>query len=179
MPPLSITLHGVFMEIAGLGVLLSGASGAGKGELALELITRGHRLIADDAPEFSLSIGKKLTGICPGVLQDFLEVCILGVLNVRYLFGDPAICPEASLDLIVRLEQSDKPALRDIGNPLAGTRNVLGIGIPEIILQILPGRNLAVLVECLARNHRLQLQGCNTARDFGLLQQQTMANLGP
>ena len=175
MSPLSITLHGVFMEIAGLGVLLSGASGSGKGELALELISRGHRLIADDAPHFTQTDASTLIGTCPAVLTDVLEVRALGILNIRLLFGIQAICPQASLELIVRLKQTDKPALRDIANPLPGTRSVLNSHVPEINLQVLAGRNLAVLVECLVRNHRLQLQGCHAARDFSLLQQQSMA----
>lgn len=177
MPPLSITLHGVFMEIAGLGVLLSGASGTGKGELALELITRGQRLIADDAPEFVFTTEKKLTGTCPAVLQDFLEVRALGVLNVRALFGAQAICPQAPLALIVRLEKNNKPLVCDIDNPPFHTRNILDSFIPEIILQLQPGRNLAVLVECLTRNYKLQLQGYHAARDFTLRQQQTAARL--
>lgn len=175
MPSLSITLHGVFMEIAGLGVLLSGASGSGKGELALELVTRGHRLIADDAPEFTQGRTGSVTGACPAVLQDFLEVRVLGVLNIKALFGAQAISPQARLDLIVHLEQNDQPALHDIANPLPRTRSVLNTTVPEIILSLLPGRNLAVLIECAVRNHQLQLAGYNAACDFIRLQQQVMA----
>jgi HPr kinase/phosphorylase len=172
---MSITLHGVFMEIAGLGVLLSGASGVGKGELALELITRGHRLVADDTPEFTQDKSGSVIGMCPAILQDFLEVRALGVLNIRALFGAQAICPQAPLDLIVQLEQNAEPASRDIDNPAPGMHSVLDTSVPEIILQLLPGRNLAILTECLARGHRLQLQNYNAACDFNLLQRQAIA----
>lgn len=99
-----MTLHGVFMEILGLGVLVCGASGVGKGELALELVTRGHRLIADDAPEFRIAADSAPQGRCPPLLQDRLEVRGLGVLNIRALFGDTAIAPQAVLALKVHLQ---------------------------------------------------------------------------
>ncbi len=175
MPLPGVTLHGVFMEIAGQGVLLSGASGSGKSELALELITRGHRLIADDAPEFMWDTTDKLTGSCPAVLQDFLEVRALGVVNIRALFGNEAVCPRAPLELIVRLEKITGPELREIDNPEIQLRTVLSSTIPELTLKLQPGRNHAVLLECLVAIHKLQLQGYQASRDFSLRQQQALA----
>lgn len=174
MAPLSITLHGVFMEIAGQGVLLSGASGSGKSELALELITRGHRLIADDAPEFILDSAHKLTGSCPAMLQDFLEIHALGVVNIRALFGNEAVCPRAPLDLIVRLEKNASPELRGINNPEIQMCIVLNLTVPELVLPLQLGRNHAVLLECLVRNHQLQRQGYRASQDFSLRQQQAL-----
>ncbi len=162
------TLHGVYMEVMSIGVLLTGESGVGKSELALELITRGHRLIADDAPEFSRIAPDIVNGTCPQALQDFLEVRGLGIVNIRELFGAGALRSNKYLRLIIRLERLDRPGLVDIDR-LGGsyrTRQVLGLEIPEILLPVAPGRNLAVLVECAARNHILRMSGYNSADDF-------------
>lgn len=162
------TLHGVYMEVMSIGVLLTGESGVGKSELAMELITRGHRLIADDAPEFSRIAPDIVNGTCPKALQDFLEVRGLGILNIRELFGAGALRSNKYLRLIIRLERLDRPGLVDIDR-LGGTyrtRRVLGLDIPDILLPVAPGRNLAVLVECAARNHILRMSGYNSADDF-------------
>ncbi len=163
-----VTLHGVYMEIMSIGVLLTGESGVGKSELALELITRGHRLIADDAPEFSRIAPDIINGTCPEALQDFLEVRGLGILNVRELFGAGALRGNKYLRLIVRLERMDHESIVRLDR-LEGsyrTRKVLGLDIPEIILPVAPGRNLSVLVECAARNHILRMGGYNSTDDF-------------
>jgi len=162
------TLHGVFMEVMGIGVLLTGESSIGKSELALELITRGHRLVADDAPEFSRVLPDVVNGSCPEMLRDFLEVRGLGVINVRAMFGDSAIKPAKYLRLIVRLEAMDDERLRDIDR-LQGartTRKVLGVEVPEVALPVAPGRNLAVLVETAVRNHIMSMKGYDPCRDF-------------
>ncbi len=178
MPANSIILHGVFLEISGLGVLLSGTAGVGKGELALELITRGHRLIADDAPEFT-RLADKVTGSCPALLQGFLEVRALGILNIAALFGTQSIATQAELGLIVQLAQPDESMAHTIDNPAIGMRAVFDVQIPQTVLQTRPGRNLAVLVECLVRNYRLQAQGYHAAREFGMLQGQALAKHDP
>jgi HPr kinase/phosphorylase len=105
-----VTLHGVFMEVYSIGVLITGESGSGKSELALELITRGHRLVADDAPEFTQIAPDVLDGTCPEMLQDLLEVRGLGVLNIREMFGDTAVKRNKYLRLIVHLERYDPAA---------------------------------------------------------------------
>lgn len=163
-----ITLHGVFMEVMGIGTLITGASSIGKSELALELVTRGHRLIADDAPEFAHVAPDTLIGTCPEPLQSFLEVRGLGILNVRAMFGDTAIKANKYLRLIIHLERMSEKRLQEIDR-LQGdrrTRKVLDVEIPEITLPVAPGRNLAVLVEAAVRNHILKLKGYDAAVDF-------------
>lgn len=162
------TLHGVFMEVMGTGVLITGESGVGKSELALELITRGHRLVADDAPEFGRIAPDIVTGLCPPVLQDFLEVRGLGILNVRRLFGDGAIKEGKYLRLIVNLKPMSDEEMRHIDR-LEGSRqtqDVLGVEIPVLTLPVAPGRNLAVLVEAAVRSHILLMGGYNATDDF-------------
>ncbi len=163
-----VTLHGVYMEVITIGVLLTGDSGVGKSELALELITRGHRLVADDAPEFSLIAPDTINGTCPKALTDFLEVRGLGLINVRELFGAGAVKSHKFLRLIVRLERLDQGGLAHI-NRLEGSyrpKKILGLEVPEITLPVAPGRNLSVLVECAARNHILRMSGYNASQDF-------------
>ncbi len=163
-----VTLHGVFMEVHSIGVLITGAPGSGKSELALELITRGHRLIADDAPEFTLIAPDVIDGACPEILRDLLEVRGLGVLNVREMFGHTAVKPSKYLRLIVHLRPADAEPedamLRLTGD--IGVEEVLDVQIPRITLPVAPGRNLAVLVEAAVRNHMLKSQGIDQARIF-------------
>lgn len=172
------SMHGVFMEVMGIGVLLSGESSIGKSELALELITRGHRLIADDAPEFTRIMPDTISGSCPDMLREFLEVRGLGVINIRAMFGDSAIKNAKYLRLIVRLEAMDDERLREIDR-LQGarrTRKILGVEIPEISLPVAPGRNLAVLVETAVRNHILNMKGYDACADFISRQHQAMGS---
>ena len=169
----SITIHGVFMEVQGMGVLLTGDPAVGKSELALELITRGHRLIADDAPEFSRMAPDILTGSCPPLLQEFLEVRGLGILNVRSMFGDSVIKREKYLRLIVNLRRLSQEELAQI-NRLQGsysTRELLGVETPEVTIPVAPGRNLAILVETAVLQHIHRRQGYDAAQDFTERQQ--------
>lgn len=163
-----LTLHGVYMEIMAIGVLITGPSGIGKSELALELISRGHRLIADDAPLFSRITPDIIDGTCPETLQDFLEVRGLGIINVRELFGDSAIKKNKYLKLIVQLHPMDKKnlLLLDRLEGSYNTRNILDMEIPEITLPVAPGRNLAIMLECAARNHILRVSGYDAAEVF-------------
>lgn len=162
------TLHGVYLEVMGLGVFLTGESGIGKSELALELLSRGHRLIADDAVEFSRTTPTVLIGRCPHLLRDFLEVRGLGILNVRAIFGDTAVRPEKTLRLIVRLEQLTAERMTKIDRLQAEqvTRNILDVDVPEVVLYVAPGRNLAVLVEAATRNHILRMRGINPLEEL-------------
>jgi HPr kinase/phosphorylase len=171
-------LHGVFMEVMGIGVLITGEASVGKSELALELITRGHRLIADDAPEFAHIAPDVLSGTCPEPLQSFLEVRGLGVLNIRAMFGDSAVKVNKYLRLIVHLKPMTEGELAGIDR-LQGsrrTRQVLGVDVAEITLPVAPGRNLAVLVEAAVRNHILKLKGYDAAADFMKRQQRYIAS---
>ena len=171
-----IVLHGVFMEVYGLGVLLRGESGIGKSELALELINRGHRLIADDAPEFSRIAPDAIKGLCPPALQDFLEVRGLGVLNIREMFGDSAIKPSKNLRLIVKLSYI-KPDQEYNLDRLMGTKQnftLLDVDISEVTIPVAPGRNLAVLVEAATRQYIQLLSGYDAVKDFMQKQKQLL-----
>jgi len=171
----STILHGVFLEVSGLGVLITGDPSVGKSELALELITRGHRLVADDALEvFSVS-PDTLEGRCPTLLLDFMEVRGLGVLNVRRLFGDTAVKQKKNLKLIIHLSPADKWQEVDRLDMRASKRNILGVEIPEVRIPVAVGRNLAVLVEVAVRNHILKLRGFNSAQEFSERQRAAIA----
>jgi len=163
-----VTLHGVFMEVIQLGVLLAGASGVGKSELALELLNRGHRLIADDAPEFSRSPSGSVEGRSPEVLRDFLEVRGLGVINVRAMFGDKAVMSGAELNIILKLQLMSGEQLAAIDRLRASRDSVVVLDkrVPRITLPVAPGRNLAVLVETAVRGHQLMSGGYDAAADF-------------
>jgi len=163
------TLHGVFLEVYSIGVLITGEAGAGKSELALELITRGHRLIADDAPEFTMVAPDVIDGTCPELLQDCLEVRGLGVLNVREMFGDTAVKRNKYLRLIVHLGPSLADGQLDGLKRLYGDVNsmkVLDVEVPRLVIPVAPGRNLAVLVEAAVRNHVLKSKGIDAAQTF-------------
>ncbi len=169
-------LHGVFIEVLGIGVLLTGLSGAGKSELALELINRGHRLIADDAAQFTCRTPGVIIGTCPPLLRDFLEVRGLGILNIRAMFGDNALLTSKRLRLIIRLDVSterlsDESARLDGGHQL---RNIQGVEIPQLNVPVAPGRSLAVIIEAAVRNHLLSRSGYNAAEDFSERQRRLM-----
>lgn len=164
----SVTVHGAYLEVMGIGVMLTGKSGVGKSELALELISRGHRLIADDIAEFTRISPDTLNGTCPDALQDFLEVRGLGILDIRSMFGDNAIKHNKFLRLFINLEQMSDEQIRKLNRLEANEkpRTILGIDIPEITLAVAPGRNLAVLVESAARNHVLIIRGYDATKEF-------------
>ncbi len=162
------TLHGVFMEVMGIGVLITGDAAIGKSELALELITRGHRLIADDIVEIYEVSPDTLEGRCPSLLQDFIEVRGLGILNIRALYGEVAVKPKKTLRFIVHLE---KPAditqvNYDRLHMQQDTQEILGINIPKVRIPVAAGRNIAVMVEVAARSHILQLRGISSSQQF-------------
>ena len=161
-----ITLHGVFMEVMGTGVLITGESSIGKSELALELLTRGHRLIADDAPEFARIAPDTLNGSCPEMLRDFLEVRGLGILDVRAMFGDSAIKQNRNLRLIIILQDLEEAVEIDRLHGSRQMRNILDVDIPEVTLPVAPGRNLAVLLEAAVRNHILIDKGYDASNAF-------------
>jgi HPr kinase/phosphorylase len=164
----SMTLHGVYMEVLGLGALLTGKSGIGKSELALGLIDRGHHLIADDAIEFNLDKQGHLIGCCPSVLQDFLEIRGIGILNIRAMFGDNAIQNNKRLRLIVRLEHFTEEGLHAIDrlHGMHTTQEILGIKIPEVTIPVTFSRNLAILVETAVRNELFKQEGYQAHEEF-------------
>jgi HPr kinase/phosphorylase len=161
-------LHGVFMDVLGTGVLLVGDPAIGKSELALDLISRGHRLIADDAPQFARVAPDTLDGTCPPVLRDFLEVRGLGVLNIRAMFGESAVAQSRHLNLIISLKAMTPEELGRIDR-LAGSlsaRDVLGVAVAEVTMPVAPGRHLAILVEAAVRNQNLRIRGYDAGVDF-------------
>lgn len=170
----TVSLHGVFMDVLGMGVLVTGDSGVGKSELALELISRGHGLVADDVVEMARIAPATIEGRCPGMLPDFLEVRGLGLLNIRTIFGETASRRKMKLKLIVHLQKTstavDAPRL-----PLdAQTHEVLGVPIRKVVIPVAAGRNLAVLLEAAVRNTILQLRGIDSMQDFMDRQQRVM-----
>ncbi len=162
------TLHGVFLDVLEMGVLITGASAIGKSELALELISRGHGLIADDIVEVYKMSPELIEGRCPDVLKDFLEVRGIGILNIRTTFGETAVRPRKSLKLIVHLEDhSDEQFKRlDRMNVNATYQEILGVKIRKVVIPVAAGRNLAVLVETAVRNFVLNLRGIDSTREF-------------
>lgn len=175
----STTRHGVFLDVLGVGVMITGDSGVGKSELALELITRGNGLVADDITELYRISPETLEGRCPELLRDFLEVRGLGVLNIRTMFGETAVRRKKSLKLIVHLQ---RPPGGDLSNmerlPLnASFQDVLGVKISTVSIPVMAGRNLAVLVEAAARNFVLQMRGINTMDEFITRHEQQMTEL--
>ncbi len=172
----SVSMHGVFMEVQGFGALIKGEAAIGKSELALELISRGHRLVADDIVDFFRISPERVEGRCPTLLQDFLEVRGLGILNIRAIFGDNSVKPTKPLDLIIQLEMADKlaPQLLDRLNIKTQHEEVLGVKVPKVLIPIAAGRNIAVLVEVAIRNHMLLLRGINATKQFTQRQQREM-----
>ena len=163
------TLHGVFLEVFSIGVLITGDAGSGKSELALELITRGHRLVADDATEFTLIAPDVIDGTCPEMLRDLLEVRGLGVLNVREMFGQTAVKPSKYLRLIVHLQPVGQAGADDAMKRLygdVGYREILDVQIPQIVIPVASGRNIAVLCEAAVRSHTLKSKGFDPAQTF-------------
>ncbi|MEY4882252.1 MAG: hypothetical protein RIS34_106 [Pseudomonadota bacterium] len=161
------TLHGVLMDILGMGVLITGESGLGKSELGLELISRGNGLVADDAVDLFRINQTTIEGRCPELLQNLLEVRGIGLLDIRAIFGETAVRRKMRLKLIVHLvrrETLEREYERLPYEPL--TEDVLGIPVRKVIIQVVAGRNIAVLVEAAVRNTILQLRGIDSYQDF-------------
>ncbi len=161
------TRHGVFMDILGLGVLITGESGLGKSELGLELVSRGHGLVADDAVDIYRNSQTALEGRCPELLQNLLEVRGIGLLDIKAIFGETAVRRKMRLKLIVhlvRLENLERDFERLPTEPLFD--DVLGLPVRKVVIAVGAGRNLAVLVEAAVRNTVLQLRGIDTYQEF-------------
>jgi HPr kinase/phosphorylase len=160
-------MHGVYMDVLGMGVLISGESGLGKSELGLELISRGHGLVADDAVEFAREAPNYIEGRCPEILRNLLEVRGLGLLDIKAIFGETAVRRKMRLKLIVHLARKASLELTQERLPLQPEyQNVLGLPIRKVTLPVAAGRNLAVLLEAAVRNTILQMRGIDTLADF-------------
>ncbi|MGI6202643.1 MAG: HPr(Ser) kinase/phosphatase [Eubacteriales bacterium] len=161
-----LTRHGVFVEVYGEGILILGDSGVGKSETAIELVKRGHRLIADDAVEIKRVSSKTLVGSAPEILRHYVELRGIGIVDVRRIFGMGAVKLTEKVDLIVNLEPWVQGKMYDrlgIDNEYA---EILGIKVPMITIPVRPGRNLAIIIEIAAMNNRQKKMGYNTAVEF-------------
>ncbi len=161
------SMHGVFMDVLGMGVLISGESGLGKSELALELISRGHGLVADDVVDFRRIAPHAIEGRCPPLLRNMLEVRGLGLLDIRSIFGETSMRPKMKLKLIVHLVRTSTMENEYQRLPLeALTQDVLGLPIRKVVIPVAAGRNIAVLTEAAVRSTVLSLRGIDTMGDF-------------
>lgn len=161
-----ITRHGVLVEVYGEGVLLLGESGVGKSETAIELVKRGHRLIADDAVEIKRASDKRIIGTAPELIRHYIELRGIGVIDVRRLFGMSAIKEASSIDLVVNLEQWKDGAMYDRLGLEELYTNILEVPVPSLTVPVKPGRNLAVIIEVAAMNNRHKKMGYNAALEF-------------
>ncbi len=166
-----ITRHGVFVEVYGEGVLILGDSGVGKSEAAVELIKRGHRLIADDAVEIKKTSSRTIVGSAPDNIRHFIELRGIGIINARRIFGMGAVKLNEKIDMVIQLEQWDSDKVYDRMGIENEYTEILGIKVPYTCVPVKPGRNLAVIIEIAAMNNRQKKMGYNAAREL-------MHNLG-
>lgn len=162
----TITRHGVLVEVYGEGILILGDSGIGKSETAIELIKRGHRLIADDAVEISKVSDKTLVGKAPSIIRHYMELRGIGIIDVRRIFGTGAVKETEKIQLVIKFEPWVEGKLYDRMGLENEYVEILGINIPAITVPVRPGRNLAAILEIAAMNQRLKKMGYNTAEEF-------------
>ncbi len=161
-----ISRHGVFVEVYGEGVLLVGDSGIGKSEAAIELVKRGHRLVADDAVEIRKVSEKTLVGSSPELIRHYIELRGIGIVDVRRIFGMGAVKNTEKIDMVINLEQWDKDKFYDRFGLETEYADIMGIKVPSITVPVKPGRNLAVIIEIAAMNNRQKKMGYDTAVEF-------------
>ena len=161
-----LTRHGVLVEVYGEGVLILGESGIGKSETAIELVKRGHRLIADDAVEIKRVSSQTLVGSAPDLIRYYIELRGIGIVDVRRLFGMGAVRETERIDLVIKLEPWDPEKMYDRFGLDEESEDILGIQIPSITVPVHPGRNLAIILEIAAMNNRQKKMGYNTAEEF-------------
>ncbi len=161
-----ITRHGVLVEVYGEGVLLLGDSGVGKSETAIELVKRGHRLIADDAVEIKRVSANTLVGRAPELIRHYVELRGIGIVDVRRLYGMGSVKATEKINLVITLEEWQQGKMYDRLGLEENTTNILGIEVPSIVIPVSPGRNLSVVIEVAAMNNRQKRMGYNTAEEF-------------
>ena len=161
-----ITRHGVLVEVYGEGMLILGDSGIGKSETAIELVKRGHRLIADDAVEIKRVSAKTLVGTAPDLIRYYIELRGIGIVDVRRLFGMGSVKLTERIDLVVNLERWDPEKVYDRFGLDEEKMNILGIDVPSVTIPVHPGRNMAIILEVAAMNNRQKKLGYNTAEEF-------------
>ncbi len=162
----TITRHGVLVDIYGVGVMLMGESGMGKSETALELIKRGHRLVADDVLEIRRVAENRLSGTAPALTRHLLEIRGIGIIDVRYMYGVGAVIQEKSIDMVMEMEMWQEGKSYDRLGLDEQTISILDVKVPHILMPVRPGRNLAIIVEVAARNFRLKKLGYDAAKEF-------------
>ncbi len=160
------TIHGVLVDVYGIGMLISGSSGIGKSETALELVKRGHRLIADDAVEIRQTADHQLIGNAPELIRHLLEIRGIGIINVMTLFGAGAVRTEKKISVVVKLETWQQDKQYDRLGLDEETTQIIDTNIPLVTIPVRPGRNLAVIIEVAAMNYRLKRMGYNAALQF-------------
>ncbi len=170
-----LTMHGVLVEVYGEGLLLLGDSGVGKSETAIELVKRGHRLIADDAVEIKRVSDKTLVGTAPEIIRHYVELRGIGIVDVRRLFGMGAVKMTERIDLVINLETWVQGKMYDRSGLDEETEDILGLKVPAITIPVKPGRNLAIILEIAAMNNRQKKMGYNTAEEFN---KKLMAQMG-
>ena len=161
-----ITRHGVLVEVYGEGILILGESGVGKSETAVELVKRGHRLIADDAVELRRVSNRTIVGMAPDNIRYFIELRGVGIINVARVFGSGAVKLSEKVDMVVQLEPWDKTKSYSRTGLETDTIDILGISLPSTVIPVMPGRNLAVILETAAMNNRQKKMGYNAAREL-------------
>ena len=161
-----ITRHGVLVEVYGEGILILGDSGVGKSETAIELVKRGHRLIADDAVELRKVSSRKIMGCAPENIRHFIELRGIGIINVARLFGIGSVKNSVEVEMVVQLEPWDRTKNYDRTGLETSTYDILGVKIPHLLIPVMPGRNLAVVLETAAINNRQKEMGYNAAREL-------------
>ena len=161
-----ITQHGVLVEVYGEGILLLGESGVGKSETAIELVKRGHRLIADDAVEIRRVSSKSLVGSAPDNIRHFIELRGIGIINASRIFGAGAVKLTEKIDLVIKMEPWDVNKAYDRMGLDVQTTEILGLNIPSLTIPVKPGRNLAIIIEVAAMNNRQKKLGYNAAEDL-------------
>ncbi len=171
----SVTLHGTLVEVFGVGVLIQGESSVGKSEAALGLIERGHRLISDDVVRVKKKEGSYLVGSGPDLTRHLMEIRGIGIINVAHLYGAVCVRPDKGLDIVVKLEEWDDQHFYDRVGLDEKFIDVLGIGVPYHVLPVKPGRDVVLLLETIALNHRLKDMGYNSAKEFNAKLLETIA----
>ena len=160
------TVHGVLMDVYGIGVMLTGDSGVGKSEAALELIKRGHQLVADDVVDIRRVNENRLTGEAPETIRHFMEIRGIGIIDIRAMFGIGSVQLSKSIDMVIHLELwQEKKSYDRLGMNDTYT-TIMGVRVPEIVLPVRPGRNLAVVIEVAARNLSLKMSGYSAAKEL-------------
>ena len=162
----TITRHGVLLDIYGEGVLITGDSGIGKSETAIELVKRGHRLVADDAVELRKVSSRKIMGMAPANIRHFIELRGIGIINVARLFGAGAVKNSVEVEMVVELEPWERTKNYDRTGLEMDSYDILGVAVPSMLIPVMPGRNLAVILETAAINNRQKEMGYNAAQEL-------------